>query len=503
MARQAFTEQFGGRTAATPQSDAATRRCQARQLVALTVLVFLLSACASLTSRELFPEVSARQAPAITLGAIVDLLPGPVETSAILVRANGTAAVVAVDRSRQLHYIAIANNGAVARQVIGTIDRDSNPRVDFVEHRGRLRVLAGDKQFFRGVADSAWQETGGNRCAKFLPVDDALFCAMVIKGEEIKSPARKDWTVGWFILFPVVFWSNESAAKLVIAQESPEGWRVRAVVDGDSPLDAGMDFFAATDSAGQLQLLYSASRGGGVFGVFAGTAPGAVGGGYSGFPEELRYAQIQLSELLASPKDAGPGDSADRLAPWLSVASLRVAEAPTVAPGDRVHPLHRRFSTSLSPGAVNGIFWARELPRPSRSSAFSLGFESGWLNAQLREGVWQSPLEIVAAADLPDQSYVWAMDDRFAVMANSGTGGSHALFANCAIGFWQSTCQLAYFTRTSNRWSAPLDLGPSKLNHDGRAIAGDSRGCSFATWVSAEAKFVGRWIGRCSPGIIE
>ena len=105
--------------------------------------------------------------------------------------------------------------------------------------------------------------------------------------------------------------------------------------------------------------------------------------------------------------------------------------------------------------------------------------------------------------DLPDQTFAWAMDDRFAVMANSDAGGSHALLANCAIGFWQSTCRLAYFIRTTDRWSAPLDLGPSKLHHDGRAIAGDSRGCSFATWVSAEAKFVGRWIGRCSPAIIE
>ncbi|HEX5690621.1 MAG TPA: hypothetical protein VFX76_11495, partial [Roseiflexaceae bacterium] len=359
-------------------------------MAALTVLVLLLSGCASLASRELFPEVSARQPPLITLGASVDLLPGPVTASAIVIRADGTAAVIAVDDSHRLHYLAVVNHGAVTREILGAIENSDAPRLDIIEHRGQLRVLAGDKQFARDVADAAWKETRGKRCAKFLPLDDALFCAMVIKGEEIKSPARKDWTIGWFIFFPVVFWSNEIAAKLVIAQESPEGWRVRAVIDGDSPLDAGMDFLAATDPAGQLQLLYSASRGGGVFGVFAGTAPGAVGGGFSGYPEELRYAQIQLSELLASAKDAGPRDSADRSAPWLSVASLRVAGSPTVAPGDRIHPLHRRFSPTLPPGAVHGIFWTRELPRPSRSSAFSLGIESGWLNAQLREGAWQS-----------------------------------------------------------------------------------------------------------------
>jgi hypothetical protein len=60
MAPQIFTGQFGGKTVAMPQPDDAKRACEARQLVAPTVLVVLLSGCGSLASRELYPEVRAR-----------------------------------------------------------------------------------------------------------------------------------------------------------------------------------------------------------------------------------------------------------------------------------------------------------------------------------------------------------------------------------------------------------------------------------------------------------
>jgi len=464
------------------------------------LVTLVLSGCGSLASRDLFPEISARQVPVITLSEIIDLLPEPVETSAILLRANGTAAVVTVDSQQQLHYIAVANHGAVTRENLGKIENGSPPRLDIIEHRGQLRVLAGDKQFSRGASDSAWKETGGNRCAKFLPLDDALFCAMVIKGEEIKSPERKDWTVGWFIMFPVVFWSNQTAAKLVIAQELPQGWLIRAVVDGESPLDAGMDFFAATDPSGQLELLYSASRGGGLFGVFVGTAPGAAATGFSGYTPELRYARFALRELLPTAKDANRSEAPDRLDPRLLRSSVRVEDAPTVTPGDRVHPLHRRFATSHGPGVLHGILWAREMPRPSNSSAFSSGAESGWLNVQLDNGVWNPRMDVVAVEEIPDETFTWAMNDRFAVMASSAVGNSQALIETCSIGFWDSTCRVAYFVRTSSQWSAPQVLGgASKFDYDGRALAIGDRGCSFATWVTADGKFVGRWIGRCDP----
>ena len=89
MARQIFTGQFGGKTVAMPQPDDAKRACEARQLVAPTVLVVLLSGCGSLVSRELYPEVRARQPAAITFGEVVKLLTGPVATRAIFMRANG------------------------------------------------------------------------------------------------------------------------------------------------------------------------------------------------------------------------------------------------------------------------------------------------------------------------------------------------------------------------------------------------------------------------------
>jgi hypothetical protein len=53
--------------------------------------------------------------------------------------------------------------------------------------------------------------------------------------------------------------------------------------------------------------------------------------------------------------------------------------------------------------------------------------------------------------------------------------------------------------RTSNQWLAPLVLEASKFANDGRVLAVGDRDCIFATWVNADAKCVGRWIGRCDP----
>jgi len=471
-----------------------------RQLPLLVLWVLLSSGCATLASSELFREINARQPPATPLGAIVDLLPGPVQTSAILVRATGMVAVVAVDGSHQLHYISVANDGTVKREILGAIGDGDSTRLDIIEHRGQLRILAGDKQFSRGVANVAWKETGGNRCAKFLPLDDQLFCAMVIKGEEIKSPVRKDWTVGWFILFPVVFWSNESAAKLVIAQESPAGWLIRAVIDGESPLDARMDFFAATNPSGQLQLLFSASRGGGIFGVFVGTAPGAAAAGYSGYDPELRYAQIQLRDFLVATQDDHPSDTPAQSKPWVSRTSALVEAPLMVWPSNHLFPLNRHFSNDSGSDALHGLLWAREMRVRANSREQNFATANGWFEVQLEAGRWRPAVEILS---LSAPSLSWEIEDNFAILANRAAGTHHALLESCSIGFWDVTCQLAYFVSTSNQWSAPLVLGSSKFTYDGRALAVGDRDCIFATWVNADAKFVGRRIGRCDPVTIK
>ena len=107
-------------------------------------------------------------------------------------------------------------------------------------------------------------------------------------------------------------------------------------------------------------------------------------------------------------------------------------------------------------------------------------------------------MDIVAVEDLPDETFAWDIADRFAIMVNNTQGGRHALLESCSIGFWDSTCRLTYFVRISSQWSAPLILGSSKFGYDGRAIAVGDRGCAFATWVTADAKYVGRWIGTCA-----
>jgi hypothetical protein len=177
---------------------------------------------------------------------------------------------------------------------------------------------------------------------------------------------------------------------------------------------------------------------------------------------------------------------------------VRVSDAPSVVPGDQVHPIYRRFTSSELPGFLRGLLWARQIPVPRYSSSFSSDVWSGWLNIHLDNGVWNPRMDILAVEELPDETFTWFIEDRFAVMGTSAAGSTHALLESCTIGFWDSTCRVAYFVRTSNQWSAPLVLGSGKFDYDGRAIAVGERDCSFATWIDSDKKYVGRWIGACS-----
>jgi hypothetical protein len=67
---------------------------------------------------------------------------------------------------------------------------------------------------------------------------DDLLCAFIAKGRDIGAPMRRDWTVGWFILLSVVFWSNNFTDKLVLAQDSPDGWMIGTVFDPKTKLSA-------------------------------------------------------------------------------------------------------------------------------------------------------------------------------------------------------------------------------------------------------------------------
>jgi len=233
-------------------------RMGSRPVISATLIMIatLVAGCASLVSKGKLPEVVARHPPDIQLGEELILLEKPPIMSSSLIDKEGTAHVFVVDEERQLNHIEILGDKIITREFLGIIETKQAKFLDTVEHPpGKLRVLAGDKQYFQVAPNLEWQEIKGNRCARFVPVGDDLFCAFVIKGEEISAPERTDYTFGLFLVVPFVYWSHEHASKLVLAQESQNGWIVRAVVDPDTPMDANSDFMVGTDSLGNINFL--------------------------------------------------------------------------------------------------------------------------------------------------------------------------------------------------------------------------------------------------------
>ena len=271
-------------------------------VVTLSLIIFsiVMVGCATKPSMNQFPELEARQPPKVKLGQELILLENPPMLSTGLIGTDGSAHLFFIDEDKRLNHLKILGDGIITREFLGMIETaESWTALDAVEHpKGSLRVLAGDRQYFRKAPNLKWREIKGNRCARFVPVDDNLFCAFVIKGEEIDAPERTDYTVGWFLLLPIFLWSDKHVSKLVLAQESQDGWIIRAVLDPDTSWDANTDFMVGRDSLGNLYFLYFTSKGGGYFIVFAYGLSGGIESGSTAPDSKLRFAKLKIDQLL-------------------------------------------------------------------------------------------------------------------------------------------------------------------------------------------------------------
>lgn len=511
-----------------PQLAAVQMRSRLWLVAAFLLLSTLLAGCASLASRGLFPEVKARRPPEVELGAQLILLNEPnepVKFSTSLISADGRAHVFVTNATRQLQHIEILGDKILTQELLGVIKTDRGLALDAVEHPpGKLRVLAGDRQYVRAAPDQQWQEVKGNRCSRFVPVGDDLFCAFVIKGEELEAPKRTDVTFGWFILVPVVFWSNKQASKLVVAHESADGWTIRAVLDPDTILDADSDFMVGTDSLGTLHFLYSTSRGGGSFYVIVLPYGPGVAGSHRPSPE-LRFAQVALDRLLVPPTDSHTQGLSPGIAttPWVPIEGTFLSQMPTpYTPGDSrwvgLRPFDRHFAVNKASGEVRGLMWigqgrsddgVRKLDFGKPDNKYS--FDNAWVEVGIRDGSWARGFNVVVAKDLPDTTYSWYSwrgDDAFNNDRNAlkidPKGNIYALLGHRKPRLLNPTYSMSYLIKEGGNWSAPLTLGSNSCDwwEDIRALAVGNNGAAFAAWVNSESKFVGRWIrprGRSLP----
>ena len=474
-------------------------------LAVFLLAVMVCAGCASLAEQGLLPDVKARRLPEVHLSPEIVLWEDVKITDGFpfksLISADGRAHLFLSDKKKQIHHLEVSESNVFLHEIIGKLEDASPKALDAVElSAGGLRVLAGDRQFIRSAPEQKWQELKGNLCARFITAGDNLLCAFIANGKEIGSPTRRDWTVGWFILLPVVFWSDVMADKLVLAQESPEGWAIRAVFDPETKLSALSDFTVGADRNGSLHFLYRASGKSRAFIV----AFGYMSGGYrvvDTSPKEIRYARVQYDRFLSGNKNLDQQGAGKDNTPilWEAIPGMPLVPLPYVADKNQrptslnlIGSIERQLAINSALGDLDGLIWV-----------YNLGLDDGmhkmgtadmpWINVKINDGQWAPLFEIVTASDLSDSGWRW-LNDRGALLNNDAKGANHLLLTKSQLGFWSSTHEMCYFINTGDDWSAPLVLGSSGRIDSQRSLAVDAAGRVFAAWQSRSNRVVGRWI---------
>ena len=453
-----------------------------------------------MAERGLLPDVKARQLPDVHLSPEIVLLEekGFADGSNFksIIGTNGRAHFFMADEKKRIHHVEVSGNAVLLREILGTMEGDT-PSIDAVEHpEGSLRVLAGDRQFIQSASDKKWQEIGGNLCTRFIAAGDDLFCAFVADGGKIGAPVRRDWTVGWFILIPIAFWSDRIADKLVLAQETPNGWAIRAVFDSKTELSARSDFMVDADRLGFLHFLYRASGEGRWFFVAFG-AGGGGGWGESSLPMEMLYARVHYERLLSEIKNSGAPEAGQD---FVSIDGTSLAPIPYLklnpwpANLGLIGPLNSHFAVNRNTGDLSGLIkiYDQELDDGMHRMSHS---EDPWIHVTLSEGQWAQRFRILATKDLPESGGSW-INDRGALIRNDVNGNYHVILIKSKIGFWNSAHAMCYFFNTGDDWSAPLVLGNDSRMDGRRSMAIDAAGKVFAAWEDSKNRIVGRWILR-------
>jgi hypothetical protein len=485
-------------------------------LLVIASLIYL-SGCTinSLASKGLLPDVKERQPPDVQLGKELTLIEEPPKLSTSLIDKDGVAHIFLIDENNQLNHIEIVGDNINFHEIVGEIEVVSWAFFDAIEHpQGKLRVIAGNKQYYRTASIREWQEVKGNRCARFVPAGDDLYCSFVIKGSEVAAPQRTDVHYGWFLLFPFASWSETYASKLVLAQETREGWIVRAVLDPNSPYDADPDFMVETDAQGNFHFLYFTSKGDrSTYFLILPAVVGVIGGFYSGQTTEpiLRYAQLAPGQLLAHsravqayamPQTASP-------VPWLSLQGITLPNTLPFTIGTTKSAsfrlLNRRFSIDKSTREVNGLIWASGVTLVDGDRQLPINFTKDrpdhlWVEIGVNDGRWSPNFRIVAARDIPAAKYYNAwLNYLNTIVKIDSKGNIHALLGSEHPPEWAGKIisYMNYLVKDGDNWSAPLVLGRStwqKEREEKRTLAVGDSGIAFAAWVNEEDKFVGRWI---------
>jgi len=429
---------------------------------------------------------------------------------ASLISNDGHAHLFAIDKKNQIHHIELSGNVVLIHEVLGITKEPASEllqALDVIEHPpGKLRVVAGDKMFIRSE-NNQWQEIKGNQCQRFLSVGNDLLCTFRVKGKDVGTPRRRDWVGGLFVLFPIVYWKNVEAEKLVLAKETMGGWKIVAVLDPESKLDT-IDYVAGIDQHDFLHFLYRASGGSHAF-IFGAGYNTVVMEDTGPQPMEIRYARFQYNHLLSDTADADNDESAPGKSQmtWFSIQGQPMAPMPFLKGGlfeaDRIKnfphligPLKKFFAVNRISGDLDGLLTdtaPRNFDFLLDDGTRKIGRSDGpVVQVKIREGQWVPQFDIVTARDLPDSGWMWSHNQ--ALIANDSKGIGHVLIERFKIGFWRNTYEICYIVNGGTDWSAPIILENDANGYeDNYSLALDNTGKVFASWTKGK-RVVGRWI---------
>lgn len=455
---------------------------------AILLLSTHLFGCA--TAGPQLSENIVRYPPEVQLGEELILLNNEVKKEygviTSLIDMDGKAQVFAIDSNDQLHHIEVLGDNSITNESLGVIEiEDDVVLLDAIEHpTGTLRVLANNKQYIRSYTDPKWQEMGGNRCARFVSAGDELYCAFVTKGEEISTPKRKDITAGLIAIFPIFWWKNVQVAKLVLAQETPEGWVIRAVLDQDTDWDANNGFMVDSDNSGKIHFLYYASKGGSWF--WFGGAPEGGGGALGGkfYQPELRYAQVDIDQLLLL--------AAADMKEWSPINGITLTTLPFAGHINYGTCYRNEYGFSPNKFGVNKLIGDIEGLIDTMLPKNLFVCYDGLLDLSIHEGQWSASYKIMMTKDFTE-NYDW---DTYLIsnFKKDYSGNSHVLSTGMKSGFWKGYFFIAYQAKKDDKWSNSLILGNRNSGFRDPSLAIAHNGDLFVSWINAEGKLTGRWI---------
>lgn len=406
----------------------------------LASVALLLTSCASAP-----PIAPVGPPPDVQLGPELEVL--QFSTSHDLVSTvldgKGSAHVfIAVANTKEIHHVVVSPEGNMKHELVAANRSPSTISAAF-DSRARPHLLLDDAELVREESNwisyptPPWHVEGIKvHKPRLVQAQNGLIRAFLVNGKEVGASGRWDWFgFGGYGAGIIIPW-HATSEKLVVVPESAIAEPFWYVVDPEDKLDTS-DAMFATDNAGNLSVVYSASR----FMVARKS-------------HQPRYARIALMPLQPGIRQAG-----------------------TEIPGNR--RLHPVSGNEIPLFVTDTLGFEQAAAAQDPVSGTLLIVRAHDSSIGLMHGEWSLPLR------LPLTNF---FEPR---LASAGGDRFHLMTVDKA--------EVLYLQYAQGSWSAPVKLGKSEVastfgyGWDALDMASKGNNRAFAVWPTRTG-IVGRWV---------